>query len=54
MKKHRDIESIADSLGLNINSHSNFGPGSSPSPLIPIIIHQNSPEDIMDNIEKKV
>lgn len=54
MKKHRDIESMSDSIGLNINTHSSFGPGSAASSLTPIMIHQDSPEDIMDNIEKKV
>lgn len=54
MKKHRDIESLGDRIGINIGAHLNFGPGSSPAVLTPITVHQDSPEDVLDNIEKKV
>lgn len=54
MKKHKDTESMADSIGINLNSHLNFGVSNPPSALTPIIYHQSSPEDVLDNIEKKV
>lgn len=54
MKRHRDTENMADSICINLNPHCNFGPGSPSNMLTPIISHQDSPVDILDNIEKKV
>jgi len=53
-KRVNDIEGIVDTIGMNLNSHMGFGIGKPPATLTPIIIKQSSPEDVLDNIEKKV
>lgn len=52
-KKFRDIEGCADTIGINLNSQSGFGIGNPPMTLTSIITKQSSPENIIDNIEKK-
>lgn len=53
-KRIRDTEGIADTIGINLNSHMSFGTGKPPIPLTPIMVKQTSPQDVLDNIEKKV
>lgn len=53
MNKKRDIESISDTIGINLNSHMNFGSNNPPSVLTPITIKQSNPENVLDNMEKK-
>lgn len=53
-KRNKDIEGIADTIGIDLNSHMSFGASNPPIPLTPIITQQSSPEHIIDNIEKRV
>lgn len=53
-KRVRDIESVSDTLGIDLGSHMAFGIGKPPITLTPIISQQASPENIVDNIEKQV
>lgn len=53
-KRVRDIESAADTLGIDLGSHLAFGIGKPPINLTPILTQQATPENIVDNIEKQV
>lgn len=53
-KRVRDTEGIVDTIGINLNSQAGFGIGNPPITLTPIMTKQSSPENVADNIEKKV
>lgn len=53
-KRVKDIESVADTLGVDLGSHMSFGIGKPPITLTPIIAQQASPENVVDNFDKRV
>lgn len=53
-RKVKDIESMVDTIGINLNAHLNFGIENQKSSLTSVLITQDIPESIVDNIEQKI